>query len=245
MNGAAWPAGIVIGRVSPDTTNWPLPTPSDDTVTDVPVAARLPARETLDPTVTFPKFSVAGETDRTPGLVPVPESATLSGEFAASETTARMPLAEPAAAGVKVAVKLTLWAGARVMGKVSPEMENPAETFACEIVTGDPPVFVNASHRLAVLPTCTLPKARLLGFALSVPGEDPEIAIVYFAVAMWPPLPLTVMLNAYEPAVAGVPERSADRVSPDGDIPIPGGRLPADTVQVKGTAPSLVLMVAE
>jgi hypothetical protein len=63
------------------------------------------------------------------------------------------------------------------MGRVSPEIENPVpETFACEIVTEDPPVFVNTSHKLAVFPTCTLPKARLAGFALSVPGGGPEIA---------------------------------------------------------------------
>ena len=83
------------------------------------------------------------------------------------------------------------------MGKVSPEIENPApETFACEIVTEDPPVFVNASHKLAEFPTCTLPKERLAGLALSVPNGGPEIATVYFAVERWPPLPCTVMLNA-------------------------------------------------
>lgn len=236
----------MIGRVSPDNANWPLSTPADDTVTDVPVADRLPARETLDPTVTFPKLSAAGETDRTPGLVPVPESAILSGEFAASETTTKVALAAPGAAGVKVAVKLTLCVGVKVMGKVSPEMENPApEAFACEIVIADPPVFVNASHRLAVFPTCTLPKARLDGFAVSVPGGGPEIETVYFAVERCPPLPCTVMLNAYVPAVAGVPESRADRVSADDVIPIPGGRLPTETVQMNGVPPSLVLIVAE
>src|SRR3984885_2167226 len=188
---------MVIGRVSPENTNCPLSAPADDTVTDVPVAARLPPRETLDPTVTFPKLSVAGEADRTPGLVPVPEGATLSGEFDASETTASVLLAAPAAAGVKVAMMVTLWVGVKVMGKVSPEIENPVpETFACEIVTEDPPVFVNTSHKLAVFPTCTLPKARLAGFALSAPGGGPEIATEYFAVERWPPLPCTVMLKA-------------------------------------------------
>ena len=117
--------------MSPESTNCPLSTPADDTVTDVPVEAKLPTSETLDPTVTFPKLSVPGETDRAPGVVPVPESATLSGEFDASETTASVLLAAPAAAGVKVAVKVTLWVGVKVMGKVSPEIENPApETFA-------------------------------------------------------------------------------------------------------------------
>ena len=110
----------MIGRVSPESTNWPLSTPADDTVTDVPVAAKLPTSETLDPTVTFPKLNVAGEADRTPGVVPVPESATLSGEFDASETTASVLLAVPAAAGVKVAVKVTLWVGVKCLGQGQP-----------------------------------------------------------------------------------------------------------------------------
>jgi len=53
------------------------------------------------------------------------------------------------------------------------------------------------------------------------------------------------MLKGKLPAVVGVPESSADRVSPDGVIPIPGGRQPPDIFQINGTAPALVLMVAE
>lgn len=186
----------MIGRITPDNTYWLLSVAADETVTDVPVAARLPERDAPDPTVTFPKFRVTGETDRIPGLMPVPDSAISSGEFDASETIARVPLAAPAPVGAKVAVKVRLWLGFKVTGMASPEIENPApETFACEIVTGDPPVFVNASHRLAVFPTCTLPKARLAGFALSVPDGGPEIVTVYFAVDLWPPLPCTVTLN--------------------------------------------------
>lgn len=60
------------------------------------------------------------------------------------------------------------------MGNVSPLIENVAPlTLAWEIVTEDPPVFVKVSDRFAVPPTCTLPKARLDGFGLSVPGVTP------------------------------------------------------------------------
>jgi len=45
--------------------------------------------------------------------------------------------------------------------------------------------------------------------------------------------------------VVGDAERRADRVSGDGVIPIPGGRLPAETVQINGAVPSFVLIVAE
>lgn len=58
-------------------------------------------------------------------------------------------------------------------------------------------------------------------------------------------MPCTVMAKAKLPAVVGVPESSNDRVSADGVIPIPGGRVPADTVQMNGTPPDLVLTVAE
>ena len=42
--------------------------------------------------------------------------------------------------------------------------------LACEMVSEDPPVFVSVSDWLPVLPTCTLPKAMLAGFALTVPA---------------------------------------------------------------------------
>ena len=62
----------------------------------------------------------------------------------------------------------------RVVGRVSPLIENAAPvTLACEIVTDDPPVLVSVSERFALLLTWTLPKARLVGFALSVPGATP------------------------------------------------------------------------
>ncbi len=41
------------------------------------------------------------------------------------------------------------------------------------MVTDDPPVLVTVSDRFVLLPTCTLPKARLVGLAVSVPGVTP------------------------------------------------------------------------
>src|ERR1700678_2696119 len=60
------------------------------------------------------------------------------------------------------------------MGRFSPLKEKAAPVkFACEMVTEDPPVLVRISDRLVLLPTCTLPNARLVGFAASVPGATP------------------------------------------------------------------------
>src|SRR6266850_7829702 len=41
------------------------------------------------------------------------------------------------------------------------------------MVTADPPVLVNISDRFRLLPTCTLPNERLVGFADSVPDVTP------------------------------------------------------------------------
>jgi hypothetical protein len=81
---------------------------AEETVTDAPLAFRLPGSAALDPTTTLPKLRLAGDTDNCPGAVPVPESAILSVELDAFDTTDRFPLAAPALVGVKVAVNVTL-----------------------------------------------------------------------------------------------------------------------------------------
>ena len=55
-----------------------------------------------------------------------------SGELDPSDTIARLPLAAPVTVGVKVAVKVTLWVGLSVVGKVRPLIEKPVPvTVAC------------------------------------------------------------------------------------------------------------------
>lgn len=139
-------------------------------MTGAPVAFRLAVSAELVPTTTLPKPRLVGETVSVPAAVPVPESAIDNGEFDAFETTDKLPLVTPAPVGAKVAVSVTLWFGVSVVGSVNPLIENIAPvTFACVIVTDDPPVLVSVSDRFVLLPTCTLPNARLLGLALSVP----------------------------------------------------------------------------
>jgi hypothetical protein len=61
-----------------------------------------------------------------------------------------------------------------VSGRLSPLIENAAPLkFACESVTVDPPVLVKVSERFLLLPTCTLPNDRLVGFAVSEPDVTP------------------------------------------------------------------------
>lgn len=203
VKGADWPAAMVAGRVIPESTNSLLLLPAEETITEAPAAVKLPFREALAPTVTVPKLSVAGETDSCPWAVAVPESGMLSGEFEAFDTTERVPLLEPEAVGAKVAVKVTLWLEVSVVGRVSPVIEKPVPvTLACEIVTEEPPVLVSVSDKFVLLPTATLPNARLTGLALNVPGVTPvpESGMVRLGFA---PLEVTVRVPEAVPATVG------------------------------------------
>ncbi len=127
---------------------------ADETVTDAPLAVRLPLSAELDPSTTLPKLRLVGDTANVPAAVPVPESAMLSGEFDAFDTADRLPLAVAALVGVKVAVNVTLWFVVRVVGKVNPLIEKPVPLkFACEMVTDDPPVLVSVSDKFVLVPT--------------------------------------------------------------------------------------------
>jgi hypothetical protein len=56
----------------------------------------------------------------------------------------------------------------------SPLKLNPVPVAAAaEIVRLDPPELVSVSDKLELLPSCTLPNPRLVGFAVSVPGAMP------------------------------------------------------------------------
>jgi hypothetical protein len=81
---------------------------AEETVTEAPLAVKLPLSDEFDPMVTLPKLRLVGDTANWPADVPVPESAILSVELDAFDTTDRLPLAAPALVGVKVAVNVTL-----------------------------------------------------------------------------------------------------------------------------------------
>jgi hypothetical protein len=98
----------VPGSEIPENTNSLLFRLAEETVTEAPLAVRLPLSAELDPTVTLPKLRLVGDTANVPADVPVPESAMLSVELDAFDATDRLPLAAPALVGVKVAVNVTL-----------------------------------------------------------------------------------------------------------------------------------------
>jgi hypothetical protein len=79
----------------------------------------------------------------------------------AVDTTARVPLADPAAAGANVTVNVTRSFAASVIGIFRPLTEKPVPlTVASEIVTAVAPVLVSVSVRLDLLVFVTLPNER-------------------------------------------------------------------------------------
>jgi hypothetical protein len=164
----------VAGSEIPESANSLLLRLAEETVTDAPLAVKLPLSAELDPTTTLPKLRLVGDTANVPAAVPVAESARLSGEFDAFDATDRLPLAAPALVGAKVAVKVTLWFAVSVRGKLSPLIEKAAALeLACVMVTDDPPVLVRVSDKLVLLPTWALLNARVVEFAVSAPGVTP------------------------------------------------------------------------
>jgi hypothetical protein len=129
--------------------------------------------EALVPAGTLPKIRLAGLAASWPGVVPVPASGTLREGFDALEVTVRPPLMLAADVGKNATVKLTLWPGFKVTGKLKPVALKLEVAPAAEIVTLAPPEFVRVSARVWLLPTRTLPNPRLAGLAVSRPGVTP------------------------------------------------------------------------
>ena len=128
VTGTLFPAAMVAGRVSPDRTNSELVDASDDMVTAAFEAVSVAGRLALDPTVTLPKFSVAGVTPSTgtaPFLAtPVPLRSTDSGEAAAVLLKVITPVEYPAAVGLKTTGNARLAPGWTSMGRVKVPNQN-------------------------------------------------------------------------------------------------------------------------
>jgi hypothetical protein len=94
-------------------------------------------------------------------------------EFDALLVMERLPLAEPLVVGANLTLKVTLWPAARVAGIVIPVMLYGEAVVTALMVTLEPPELVSVSESVWLLPTCTLPKLRLVAVAVSDPGVTP------------------------------------------------------------------------
>lgn len=141
---------------------------------DPPVFVTVSDRFVVLPTWTLPNASVVGFAVSVPGVTPVPERGMFRLGLLPLDVMLTFPLAPPLALGAKRTVNDVVPPEAKVKGNVSPLKLKPVPfAVAAEIVRLDPPVFVSVSVKFEPLPTSTLPKARLVGFAASVPAVTP------------------------------------------------------------------------
>ena len=122
----------------------------------------------------LPKARLVGFAVSVPGVTPVPVSGMLKLGFEPFEVILTLPLAAPLVVGAKSTVNDVLWPAVNVKGRASPLKLNPVPLAeAAEMVRLNPPELVSVSDRLELLPTWTLPNARLVGLAVNVPGVTP------------------------------------------------------------------------
>lgn len=104
----------------------------------------------------------------------MPDNAIVNVGLEAFEAIVMLPLAAAAVEGANVTLKLALCPAAKVKGAAMPLNVNPVPvTLTCEIVTLEPPVLVIVSGSDWLLPTVTLPKLSVVGFAPKLPGVTP------------------------------------------------------------------------
>jgi hypothetical protein len=120
------------------------------------------------------KARLLGFALRVPAVTPVPESGIVKLESDAVDVMLTLPLAAPLALGSNVTVNDVLWPAAKVAPAAIPLKLNPAPLAEiAEMVRLVPPVLVRVSDRFVLVPTCTLPNARLAGLATRSPAVTP------------------------------------------------------------------------
>ena len=125
----------------------------------------------LLPTWTLPNERLVGVGVSVAWATPVAVSGMLKLEFMPFEVMLTLPLAAPLAVGAKSTVKDVLCPAASVTGLKALNKPKPVPlALTVEIETLVPPVLVNVSDKIALLPTWTLPNERLAAFGASVPG---------------------------------------------------------------------------
>ena len=118
----------------------------------------------------MPNARLVGFAVSVPCVTPVPESGMLKFESEPVEVMLMLPLAAPLALGLKTIVKDVFWPAFKVTGSARPLKLNPGPlAVAAEIWRVVPPLLVRVSVRDFGVPTCTLPKAMLVGFAARDP----------------------------------------------------------------------------
>ena len=122
------------------------------------------------PSITLPKLKLVGETLR-PAVAPVPDKLTVSGDPGASLDTFTVPIALPIAVGANCTFNVAVCDAFNVAGVVTPETLNPVPAATTlEMCTAVLPLLVRITLCVAVPPVATLPKLKLVVFAVNCPA---------------------------------------------------------------------------
>jgi hypothetical protein len=121
----------------------------------------------VSPSTTLPKLKIEGET-ASPVWTASPVKLTVSGDPGASLVTLRVPVAFPEAIGANFTLSVAVCDGARVVGTLIPLTLKPLPAAVMlPTCTAAWPEFVSVRFCEALLPTATLEKAKLAGFAVN------------------------------------------------------------------------------
>ena len=141
------------------------------------------------------------------GCTPAPDKLTFKGEFAALLLMVMLPEVPPVPPGVKVAFKVVLCAGLRMLPDAPLTLNPGPEMPTFEIVTIEFPELVKITFRLPLLPIFTLPKFKPDGLAVSCAGA---LALTVSVAVLLVALPVELLSTTEncaplsETAVAGV-----------------------------------------
>jgi hypothetical protein len=130
------------------------------------------------------------------------------------EVMLTLPLAAPAVVGANFTENVVLCPVVKVTGKVRPLKLKPVPlALAAEMVRVDPPELVRVSERVVLLPSSTLPKARLVGLAVSVPCVTP-VPLSEMLKLGFEAVEVTLILPLSAPAEVGAKSTENDALWP-------------------------------
>jgi hypothetical protein len=173
-----------------------------------PVFVSVMFCDALLPTATLPKLRLVGVAVKFPvgAAVAVPVNPIVIGEPVASLATRMLPVGFPTAVGANFTLITAFCEGLSVTGAVSPLVLNPLPaTLTLDICTATVPELVSVIFCDELLPTATLAKFRLVGFAVNCPcaAVVPVPPNVTLDVGVFGSLLVNVMLPETAPAVVG------------------------------------------
>lgn len=133
----------------------------------------------------------------------MPDSAIESGELLALLATETVPVAAPAADGVKVVVRVADWPGFTITPLIPVALKPAPDTVTLEMVTAEFPAFVRVTVFVPLAETLTLPKFKDDTLEFRMREEAVTVRVAVLLVTL-PALLDTVTVNCAVAVCAGV-----------------------------------------